>query len=57
MTFVGYDGTSDEMKLVKPGHSKSSFDRAQTASYEVQAIDVGYIYSVNVRIVSWLWIG
>ena len=47
----GYDGTTSEIKLVKPGYAKCSFDRATTASFDLRAEDVGYIHSITVRIV------
>ncbi len=40
------------MRIAKPGFQRNSFDRAQTEVFTVKGIDVGYIYSVTVRIVS-----
>ena len=52
ITLQGYSGTTEEIKIVKPGRAKSSFARAETATFILRGVDVGYIYNVIVRIVS-----
>ena len=45
----GYEGISEEIKLVEAGFSKSRFVRGGCADLNIRCVDVGYIYSVDVR--------
>ena len=51
ITLSGYNGTTEEMRLVQQGRSKSSFVRGETATFTVRGVDVSYVYSVTVRMV------
>lgn len=46
---IGYDATSEEVKLVETGFAKSRFVRGGSCNITIMSVDVGYIYSVEVR--------
>ncbi len=52
ITLNGSMVTSKEMQLAEPGRQSASFKRNEEKELTVRGIDVGTVYSVDVRIVS-----